>query len=77
MQDVGTPIEEAICNVLKANWDHERTKFSLPPMMTLVSSIKCMHMMIVLNSVLIYTGIGKCTPAAFAYFQLNGRVALC
>lgn len=43
MQDAGrgTPIEEAIGNVLKANWDHERTKFSLPPMMTLVSSIIC------------------------------------
>ncbi|KAG6397147.1 hypothetical protein SASPL_143312 [Salvia splendens] len=33
----GTPIEAAIGNVLKANWDHERTKFSLPPMMTLLA----------------------------------------
>ncbi|KAL2234634.1 phosphomevalonate kinase, peroxisomal [Sesamum indicum] len=32
----GTSIEEAIGDVLKANWDHERTKFSLPPMMTLL-----------------------------------------
>lgn len=32
----GAPIEEVIGNVLKAKWDHERTKFSLPPMMTLL-----------------------------------------
>ncbi|KAL2525275.1 GHMP kinase family protein [Abeliophyllum distichum] len=32
----GMIIEEVISNVLKANWDHERTKFSLPPMMTLL-----------------------------------------
>ncbi|KAL0304911.1 UNVERIFIED_CONTAM: Phosphomevalonate kinase, peroxisomal [Sesamum angustifolium] len=32
----GISIEEAIGDVLKANWDHERTKFSLPPMMTLL-----------------------------------------
>nr|QEV81810.1 Phosphomevalonate kinase [Prunella vulgaris] len=34
--DAGLTIEEAIGSVLKANWDHERTKFSLPPMMTLL-----------------------------------------
>ncbi|KAK6117011.1 hypothetical protein DH2020_049255 [Rehmannia glutinosa] len=33
----GMSIEEVIGDVLKANWDHERTKFSLPPMMTLVN----------------------------------------
>ncbi|KAG8382098.1 hypothetical protein BUALT_Bualt05G0041100 [Buddleja alternifolia] len=33
---LGTSIEEVIGKVLKANWDHERTKFSLPPMMTLL-----------------------------------------
>ncbi|KAL0393704.1 UNVERIFIED_CONTAM: Phosphomevalonate kinase, peroxisomal [Sesamum latifolium] len=32
----GTLIEDAIADVLKANWDHERTTFSLPPMMTLL-----------------------------------------
>ncbi|KAL6547738.1 hypothetical protein OROHE_009443 [Orobanche hederae] len=32
----GISIEKVISDVLKANWDHERTKFSLPPMMTLV-----------------------------------------
>ncbi|KAL6544167.1 hypothetical protein OROGR_010664 [Orobanche gracilis] len=32
----GISIEKVISNVLEANWDHERTKFSLPPMMTLV-----------------------------------------
>nr|QEY10159.1 phosphomevalonate kinase [Scutellaria barbata] len=32
----GTPMEEVIGNLLKANWNHERTKFSLPPMMTLL-----------------------------------------
>ncbi|KAL3645756.1 hypothetical protein CASFOL_010936 [Castilleja foliolosa] len=37
-QDAGqmTSIEKVIGGVLKANWDHERTKFSLPPMMSLV-----------------------------------------
>ncbi|KAH6803419.1 GHMP kinase family protein [Perilla frutescens var. frutescens] len=35
-QDAGQEIEEAMGNVLKANWDHERTKFSLPPMITLL-----------------------------------------
>ncbi|XP_059656915.1 phosphomevalonate kinase, peroxisomal isoform X1 [Cornus florida] len=32
----GAPVEEAIADVLKGNWDHERTKFSLPPLMTLL-----------------------------------------
>ncbi|KAL6578720.1 hypothetical protein OROMI_008936 [Orobanche minor] len=32
----GISIEKVISDVLEANWDHERTKFSLPPMMTLV-----------------------------------------
>lgn len=33
----GIPLEDVITDVLKANWDHQRTKFSLPPLMTLVS----------------------------------------
>ena len=33
----GLPIQEVIHDILKGNWDHERTKFSLPPLMTLVS----------------------------------------
>ncbi|KAG9131607.1 hypothetical protein Leryth_015143 [Lithospermum erythrorhizon] len=32
----GAPLEEIIDGVLKAKWDHERTKFSLPPLMTLL-----------------------------------------
>uniref|UniRef100_A0A5B6ZFX2 phosphomevalonate kinase n=1 Tax=Davidia involucrata TaxID=16924 RepID=A0A5B6ZFX2_DAVIN len=32
----GKPLEEIIADVLKGEWDHERTKFSLPPLMTLV-----------------------------------------
>lgn len=32
----GLSIQEAIDNVLKSNWDHERIKFSLPPLMTLL-----------------------------------------
>ncbi|KAL0312424.1 UNVERIFIED_CONTAM: Phosphomevalonate kinase, peroxisomal [Sesamum radiatum] len=32
----GMLLEDAIADVLKANWDHERTTFSLPPMMTLL-----------------------------------------
>lgn len=31
-----TPLDEVIGEVLKGNWDHERTKFSLPPLMNLV-----------------------------------------
>lgn len=31
-----TPLTEVISEVLNAKWDHERTKFSLPPLMTLV-----------------------------------------
>ncbi|KAI7737935.1 LOW QUALITY PROTEIN: hypothetical protein M8C21_015128, partial [Ambrosia artemisiifolia] len=30
-----TPLHEVIGEVLKAKWDHERTKFSLPPLMNL------------------------------------------
>ncbi|KAA8521194.1 hypothetical protein F0562_011871 [Nyssa sinensis] len=30
------PLEEVIADVLKGKWDHERTKFSLPPLMTLL-----------------------------------------
>ncbi|KAL3844453.1 hypothetical protein ACJIZ3_001856 [Penstemon smallii] len=33
---LGMSIEEVIGDVLKANWDHERAKFSLPPLMTLL-----------------------------------------
>lgn len=52
----GMSLEEVIGNVLKANWDHERTKFSLPPMMTLVSSIKYICCTIILLiQVLAYT----------------------
>ncbi|KAL3497915.1 hypothetical protein ACH5RR_040647 [Cinchona calisaya] len=32
----GIPLEEVISDVLQAKWDHERTKFSLPPSMTLL-----------------------------------------
>ncbi|KAL7122746.1 hypothetical protein ACP275_01G063300 [Erythranthe tilingii] len=32
----GMLIEEVIGDVLKTNWDHERTNFSLPPLMTLL-----------------------------------------
>ena len=41
LQNAGmaTPLTEVIYDVLKAKWDHERTKFSLPPLMTLVSLI--------------------------------------
>ncbi|XVF52059.1 hypothetical protein PTKIN_Ptkin04bG0234400 [Pterospermum kingtungense] len=31
----GMPLEEVIGNILNGKWDHERTKFSLPPLMTL------------------------------------------
>ncbi|XP_059275586.1 phosphomevalonate kinase, peroxisomal isoform X2 [Lycium ferocissimum] len=33
---MATPLTEVIDDVLKAKWDHERTKFSLPPLMTLL-----------------------------------------
>ncbi|KAM7490990.1 hypothetical protein LguiA_033911 [Lonicera macranthoides] len=32
----GKPLQEVIADVLNGNWDHERTKFSLPPLMTLL-----------------------------------------
>ncbi|EPS74060.1 5-phosphomevalonate kinase, partial [Genlisea aurea] len=32
----GIPIEDAIRDVLSSRWDHERTSFSLPPLMTLL-----------------------------------------
>ncbi|KVH95774.1 GHMP kinase, C-terminal domain-containing protein [Cynara cardunculus var. scolymus] len=31
-----TPLEEVIGEVLRGKWDHERTKFSLPPLMNLI-----------------------------------------
>lgn len=30
------PLEEVVADVLKGKWDHERTKFCLPPLMNLV-----------------------------------------
>ncbi|KAI3703544.1 hypothetical protein L1987_73697 [Smallanthus sonchifolius] len=30
------PLEEVVADVLKGKWDHERTKFSLPPLMNLL-----------------------------------------
>lgn len=33
---MATPLTEVIDDVLKAKWDHEKTKFSLPPLMTLL-----------------------------------------
>nr|WNI02920.1 phosphomevalonate kinase [Prunus conradinae] len=32
----GTPLQEVVLEILKGTWDHERTKFSLPPLMTLL-----------------------------------------
>ncbi|CAL1399528.1 unnamed protein product [Linum trigynum] len=32
----GMPLQEVIVDILSGNWDHERTKFSLPPLMTLL-----------------------------------------
>lgn len=32
----GIPVQEVIVDILNQKWDHERTKFSLPPLMTLV-----------------------------------------
>lgn len=38
----GQALEEVIGDILKAKWDHERTKFSLPPLMNLVgANCKC------------------------------------
>ncbi|XP_039069243.1 phosphomevalonate kinase, peroxisomal-like [Hibiscus syriacus] len=32
----GMPLEEVIRNILNGKWDHERTEFSVPPLMTLL-----------------------------------------
>ncbi|CAK7356051.1 unnamed protein product [Dovyalis caffra] len=32
----GKPLQEVMTTILKGNWDHERTKFSLPPLMNLL-----------------------------------------
>nr|BAF98284.1 5-phosphomevelonate kinase [Hevea brasiliensis] len=32
----GIPLQEVISNILKGKWDHERTMFSLPPLMSLL-----------------------------------------
>ncbi|KAB2612509.1 phosphomevalonate kinase-like [Pyrus ussuriensis x Pyrus communis] len=32
----GTPLQEVVPQILKGKWDHDRTKFSLPPLMTLL-----------------------------------------
>ncbi|GMN40835.1 hypothetical protein TIFTF001_010063 [Ficus carica] len=32
----GAPLQDVVLELLKGNWDHERTKFSLPPLMTLL-----------------------------------------
>ncbi|BBH09506.1 GHMP kinase family protein, partial [Prunus dulcis] len=36
----GTPLQEVVLEILKGTWDHERTKFSLPPLMTLITNFK-------------------------------------
>lgn len=36
---MGTPLPEVVLEILKGKWDHERTKFCLPPLMTLVSML--------------------------------------
>ncbi|KAL6176078.1 hypothetical protein ACLB2K_052714 [Fragaria x ananassa] len=33
---MGTPLPEVVLEILKGKWDHERTKFCLPPLMTLL-----------------------------------------
>lgn len=33
------PLEEVVSDVLKGKWDHEKTKFSLPPLMNLVNML--------------------------------------
>lgn len=42
----GTPLQEVIVDILKGKWDHERTKFSLPPLMTLVSKLKPFNVLV-------------------------------
>ncbi|XP_043692329.1 phosphomevalonate kinase, peroxisomal-like isoform X2 [Telopea speciosissima] len=32
----GKPLQEVITDVIKGNWDHQKTKFSLPPLMNLL-----------------------------------------
>ncbi|XP_044466046.1 phosphomevalonate kinase, peroxisomal [Mangifera indica] len=32
----GASLEDVVVDILKGNWDHERTKFSLPPLMSLL-----------------------------------------
>lgn len=32
----GVPLQDVIVSILKAKWDHERTAFSLPPLLNLV-----------------------------------------
>lgn len=74
----GMSLEEVIGNVLKANWDHERTKFSLPPMMTLVSSIKYMlYDNIAYSSACIYLFQNvSVRPGIIAYLVLISLVTL-
>lgn len=35
----GKELEEVIGDVMNGKWDHQRSKFSLPPLMNLVSTI--------------------------------------
>lgn len=37
---VGAPLQEIILEILKGKWDHERTKFSLPPLLNLVRMMR-------------------------------------
>lgn len=46
----GKSLEEVMCDVLNGKWDHERTKFSLPPLMNLVSTLAFTMLLEVSNS---------------------------
>lgn len=61
----GLPLEDVISDVLQAKWDHERTKFSLPPSMTLVSLTKNAAFIGIQQLVFKVTSITDGFPAGF------------
>lgn len=53
----GLPLQEVIIDILQGKWDHGRTRFSMPPLMTLVRILRftiCCNLYVFANLICFY-----------------------
>lgn len=79
----GAPLQEVLLEILKGKWDHERTKFCLPPLMTLVRILLIfaiyLYLMCLCFIILDYQFIHDIllfSPLQISFISLNNRILL-